>query len=195
VAKPDEIFSILRERLGEAVLETHAEARDPYVVFDPKAIEGLARFARDDPRLRFDLLSLISTVDYPSVLPPLGPPEGTVPPPLGPPEGTKPPPINPPGGTPGGMIEVVYFLDSTVHRHRLIAKARLDREDPRIRTVEDIWKAADWHEREAWDLMGVVFEGHHNLVRILCAEDWEGHPLRKDYVIPEEYHGIKNIVY
>ena len=173
VAKPEEIFNILRERLGEAILETHPEARDPYVVFDPKAIEPLARLARDDPRLRFDLLSLISTVDFPAA------------------------PASADGKTPArpGTIEVVYFLDSTVHRHRLFAKARLVRENPRIRTVEDIWKAADWHEREAWDLMGVVFEGHHNLVRILCAEDWEGHPLRKDYVIPEEYHGIKNIVY
>ena len=51
------------------------------------------------------------------------------------------------------------------------------------------------HERETFDLMGVIFEGHHNLVRILCAEDWEGHPLRKDYVIPDTYRGLKNVVY
>jgi NADH-quinone oxidoreductase subunit C len=171
--KADEIFRILKERLGAAILDEHPEGPEPWLAFDPASIEALARFARDDPRLRFDLLSLVSTVDWP---PAAASADGKVP--------ARP-----------GSIEVVYLLDSTVHRHRLMAKARLDRDRPRIRTVEDIWPAADWHEREAWDLMGVVFEGHHNLVRILCAEDWEGHPLRKDYVIPGEYHGIKNVIY
>jgi len=93
------------------------------------------------------------------------------------------------------VIEVVYMLDSTSHKHRLVLKAPLSRKEPEIPTVENVWRTADWHEREAYDLLGVRFRGHHNLVRILCAEDWEGHPLRKDYVIPEEYHGIKNVVY
>jgi NADH-quinone oxidoreductase subunit C len=94
-----------------------------------------------------------------------------------------------------GVIEVLYFLDSTEHTHRLVFKVALPRANPRIPTVEDVWRTADWHERETFDLLGVRFVGHHNLVRILCAEDWVGHPLRKDYVIPDEYHGIKNIVY
>jgi len=93
------------------------------------------------------------------------------------------------------VIEVIYCLDSTAHRHRLIFKVRLPREAPRVKTVEKVWRTADWHERETYDLLGVVFEGHHNLVRILCAEDWEGHPLRKDYVMPETYRGIRNVVY
>jgi len=93
------------------------------------------------------------------------------------------------------VIEVIYCLDSTVHRHRLIVKVALPREDPRVRTVENVWRTADWHERETYDLLGVTFEGHHNLVRILCAEDWVGHPLRRDYVMPETYRGIKNVVY
>jgi len=91
-------------------------------------------------------------------------------------------------------IEVVYCLDSTAHNHWLVLKVSLPRQDPRVRTVENIWRTADWHERETYDLVGVVFEGHHNLVRILCPEDWEGHPLRKDYVMPESYRGIKNVV-
>ncbi len=94
-----------------------------------------------------------------------------------------------------GMIEVVYCLDSTNLKHRLIVKALVPRDNPRIRTLEGVWKTADWHERETFDLMGVIFVGHHNLVRILCAEDWEGHPLRKDYVIPDTYRGLKNVVY
>jgi NADH-quinone oxidoreductase subunit C len=93
------------------------------------------------------------------------------------------------------VIEVVYCLDSTSLGHRLILKVELPRDEPTVATVESVWRTADWHERETFDLVGVDFAGHHNLVRILCAEDWEGHPLRKDYVIPETYHGIKNVIY
>lgn len=92
------------------------------------------------------------------------------------------------------VIEVIYCVESTAHKSSLIFKARLPRDDPRVHTVEGVWRAADWHERETYDLVGVIFEGHHNLVRILCAEDWEGHPLRKDYVIPERVHGMKNVI-
>ena len=70
----------------------------------------------------------------------------------------------------------------------------LPRDTPTIDSITHLWGGADWHEREAWDLMGIVFTGHHNLVRILCAEDWEGHPLRKDYKSPDYYHGIRNNV-
>ena len=61
---------------------------------------------------------------------------------------------------------------------------------PEVSTVSNIWSTAEWHEREVFDLMGVSFVGHPDLRRILCAEDWEGHPLRKDYEMPDEYHGI-----
>lgn len=91
-----------------------------------------------------------------------------------------------------GEIEVIYAVESTAHGSSLIFKARLPRDDPRVRTVERVWPAADWHERETFDLVGVVFEGHHNLCRILCAEDWVGHPLRKDYAPPKSYRGIPN---
>tara|TARA_B100000678_G_scaffold210502_1_gene178028 strand:- start:1173 stop:1673 length:501 start_codon:yes stop_codon:yes gene_type:complete len=95
----------------------------------------------------------------------------------------------------GPEIEVVYHLDSTVNHHGLTIKVKLPRGDPRVASVEEIWRTADWHERETYDLVGVVFEGHHNLVRILCAEDWVGHPLRKDYEPPDSFHGIKNVIY
>ena len=95
----------------------------------------------------------------------------------------------------GPEIEVVYHLDSTVNRHGLTIKVKLPRSDPRVASVEEIWRTADWHERETYDLVGVVFEGHHNLVRILCADDWVGHPLRKDYEPPDSFHGIKNVIY
>ncbi|MFP4369427.1 MAG: NADH-quinone oxidoreductase subunit C [Candidatus Kapaibacterium sp.] len=86
---------------------------------------------------------------------------------------------------------VVYHLYSIKHKHRLTLKAKLDRDEPALPTVENIWKTANWHEREAWDMFGIKFEGHPNMIRILCPYDWEGFPLRKDYKEPDVYHGIK----
>jgi NADH-quinone oxidoreductase subunit C len=79
------------------------------------------------------------------------------------------------------------------NRHWVNLKADVDRVDPRIDSLEPLWKGADWHERECWDMFGVRFEGHPNLRRILCPEDWVGFPLRKDYQNPVEYHGIPGI--
>jgi len=87
-------------------------------------------------------------------------------------------------------VAVVYDLYSTRHDHWFAVKVYMDRESPRIASVMDLWPAADWHEREAFDMMGIVFEGHKDLRRILLPEDWVGYPLRKDYAFPREYHGI-----
>ena len=84
-------------------------------------------------------------------------------------------------------IEVVYVLYSMKHRHRYTLKCRLSREEPKVATVESVWAVANWHEREAFDMFGVVFEGHSDMRRILCPDDWEGYPLRKDYKAPESY--------
>lgn len=86
---------------------------------------------------------------------------------------------------------VVYHLYSFVFKHRIVIKVKLERDNPRVASVERLWRTADWHEREAYDMFGIIFEGHHNLIRILCPYDWEGYPLRKDYTQPDEYHGIK----
>jgi NADH-quinone oxidoreductase subunit C len=69
-------------------------------------------------------------------------------------------------------------------------RVETDRKAPSIPSVSSVWPAADWHEREAYDLMGIDFAGHPDQRRILCPDDWEGHPLRKDYDFPLEYHGI-----
>lgn len=90
-------------------------------------------------------------------------------------------------------LEVQVRLWSYAKRHWVNLKADVDRADPRIASLEPLWKAADWHERECYDMFGVVFEGHPNLARILCPEDWVGWPLRKDYEYPESYHGIPGI--
>jgi NADH-quinone oxidoreductase subunit C len=87
-------------------------------------------------------------------------------------------------------LQVVYHLYSYTHRHQAVLKVNLPREDPHIATVENVWKAANWFEREVFDLFGVQFDGHTDLRRILLPEDWVGFPLRKDYVEQEEYDGI-----
>jgi len=79
------------------------------------------------------------------------------------------------------VIEVVYHLFSYRHRHGLVLKVEADRASPQVPTVEGVWKAANWMEREVWDLYGVRFTGHPDLRRILLYEEFQGHPLRKDY--------------
>jgi len=88
------------------------------------------------------------------------------------------------------VIQVVYHLYSYEHRHGLVLKVDTPRDNASVPTVENVWKAANWLEREIYDLLGVFFEGHSDLRRLLMPEDWIGHPLRKDFVEPEEYHGI-----
>ena len=82
-------------------------------------------------------------------------------------------------------LDVVYHLFSFRHRHELLLKVRVPRDDPRVPSVTGIWQGADWHEREAYDLLGITFEGHPNLRRIMMTDDWVGHPLRKDYVFED----------
>jgi NADH-quinone oxidoreductase subunit C len=89
-----------------------------------------------------------------------------------------------------GVIEVVYHLFSYPHRHWIVLKVDVPRDAAVMPSVESVWKAANWHEREIFDLLGVTFEGHSDLRRLLMPEDWIGYPLRKDFVEPEEYHGI-----
>lgn len=86
-------------------------------------------------------------------------------------------------------FEVVYYLVSTLHKHKLVLKVRVDdRNAPQVPTISEIWPAADWQEREVFDLMGIKFQGHYNMRRILLPDDWEGYPLRKDYVAkPDRY--------
>ena len=87
-------------------------------------------------------------------------------------------------------IQVVLHLYSYIHREMVILKVDAGRDQPKVPSVETVWKAANWLEREIYDLLGVEFVGHSDLRRLLMPEDWVGHPLRKDVVEPEEYHGI-----
>ena len=79
---------------------------------------------------------------------------------------------------------VVYHLTSTKYRHVLVVKVKLDKADPAVDTVSDIWRTAEFHEREAYDLMGISFTGHPDLRRLFLSPDHVGYPLRKDYEDP-----------
>jgi NADH-quinone oxidoreductase subunit C len=80
-------------------------------------------------------------------------------------------------------FEVVYHLHSIEHNERVRLKCRLSGENPEIESVTSVWRSADWYEREVFDLFGIRFAGHPDLRRIMLPDDWEGHPLRKDYPI------------
>jgi len=81
-------------------------------------------------------------------------------------------------------LGVVYHLESTKHRHILVVHVKTENRTDKVNldTVSDIYPTAEFHEREAYDLMGIVFDGHPDLRRLFLTDDWEGHPLRKDYV-------------
>jgi NADH-quinone oxidoreductase subunit C len=170
-----EIIAVLETRFGNRIKSKNADAIDQFVVVDPADLVELCRFLRDDPRLLFDLLNCISGVDYLEIDPKKAPKAGFDP-----------------------HTEVIYHLSSFAKRHRFVVKLILPRwkddkpgQLPEVPSVTGLWRTADWHEREVYDLSGVYFTGHPDLTRILLAEDWDGHPLRKDYVYPLEYHGIR----
>jgi NADH-quinone oxidoreductase subunit C len=171
-----EIITVLEQQLGDRIKSKKLDAIDPFVVVDPADLLEVCRFLRDDPRLRFDLLNCISGVDY------LEP---------------DPKKVAKAGFEP--HTEVVYHLSSFAHPgQRFVLKLILPRwkddkpgQIPEVPSVTSLWPTADWHEREVYDLSGIWFEGHPDLRRILLAEDWVGHPLRKDYEFPLEYHGIR----
>ena len=91
----------------------------------------------------------------------------------------------------GGKLGVVYHLDSIALTHKITLKVQVTVDQPHVASVARVWHCADWHEREAFDLFGIVFDGHPDLRRILLPDDWEGHPLRKDYQVPTFYNGMK----
>lgn len=174
---PAEIAAALDQQFGPKIVAKKLDAAgfDPSVTVAAADLPDVARFLRDDPRLKFELLNDISGVDYLE------------------PDAKKAPKA---GFDP--HLEVVYHFQSVTHKHRFTVKVVLPRwkddkpgQLPEVPSLSALWPGADWHEREVYDLTGVWFTGHPNLTRILLAEDWVGHPLRKDYEFPLEYHGIR----
>jgi NADH-quinone oxidoreductase subunit C len=170
-----EIIAVLEQQFGSRIKAKKPEALDPYVVVEPRDLLEVCRFLRDDSQLSFTMLNCISGVDYLEPDPKKAPKAGFEP-----------------------HVEVVYHLQSFRHAHRFVLKILLPRwkdgqqgQLPEVPSVTPLWAAAEWHEREVYDLSGVWFTGHPDLHRILLSEDWVGHPLRKDYTFPLEYHGIR----
>ncbi|HEY7309360.1 MAG TPA: NADH-quinone oxidoreductase subunit C [Gemmataceae bacterium] len=192
-----DIAALLEQKFGPSIKSKNLTAIDPFVVVDAAAVLDVGRFLKQDDRLQFDLLNCISGVDYLEPDPKKAPKAGFDP-----------------------HLEVVYHLSSFRHRHRFVVKVILPRwkekktselpeatspkcyqpatslennpgELPEVPSVTSLWATANWHEREVYDLSGVWFTGHPELTRILLADDWVGHPLRKDYEYPLEYHGIR----
>lgn len=94
-------------------------------------------------------------------------------------------------GVEKGTFEIIYHIFSITKKLSSVLKVTLERnETVSIKSLTSIWKTANWHEREIFDLFGIDFEGHPDLRRILLPANWEGHPLRKDYKEQEYYHGI-----
>jgi NADH-quinone oxidoreductase subunit C len=90
-----------------------------------------------------------------------------------------------------GNLGVTYHLFSYAKRHKVNLKVIVPADIPGVKTVSEVWQAANWYEREAYDMIGIKFEGHKDLRRILLDDDWEGHPLRKDFQVPEFFHGMR----
>ncbi len=163
---PEAICDVLKTGFADAVRDVSLTSRRPFAVVAAERWPEVAKFLRDDGRMQFNMLESITSLDL----------------------------------LEDNKLAAIYdFFSVPVVgggkvcpklRHQFAVRVLVDREDPRIPTVSHLWPAADWHEREAFDVMGIVFEGHPNLERILLPEDWEGHPLRKDYEFPIEYHGI-----
>jgi len=90
-----------------------------------------------------------------------------------------------------GTLGVVYHLASMTHKHKIVLKAISPKDNPHVQSVSSVWGTANWHEREAFDMYGIAFDGHPDLRRILCPDDYPGYPLRKDFKVPEFYNGMK----
>lgn len=88
------------------------------------------------------------------------------------------------------LIESLFVVYSYELKHQLIVKVELNHKKPEVDTVSDIWKAANWYERESYDLLGINYKDHPDLRRLMMPHDWVGHPLLKDYKSPKKYHDM-----
>ena len=158
----EKIYSSLEKHIHpDAVQSLETSGLQPAIYLNPQYLKQVCYFLRDTEGYYFDFLADIAAVDY----------------------------------YPEPYFELVYHLTSIPYQQQLVLKVKLENdrsseELPTAPSVSEVWRTADWHEREAFDLMGIYFEGHPDLRRILMPDDWQGYPLRKDYQDPETYHGI-----
>ncbi len=178
------IHLLLQETLGDAVVAAQPEGIEPYLTIAAPRLAEVARLLREDPRLEFDLLMCLSGVDWDGYdaagkgksVAILGYQAD------GSPERSD--------RVATAELGVVYHLYSYRHRHKLTLHVRMPRDAAEVPTVSRVWPTAGWHEREVWDLLGIRFAGHSDLRRILLEESWVGHPLRKDYQMPDQWEEV-----
>ena len=158
-------FEAAYEAFDDAVLKVVVDRGELTLHIRREHIAAVAQVFRDDEALRFELLSSVSGVDYLAR-----------------------------EGKDGPRLHAVYHLTSMTYRRRVRLEVGVTDADPHIPSVTAVYPTADWQEREAWDLFGIVFDGHPALTRILMPDDWDGHPQRKDYPlggVPVEYKGAE----
>ena len=159
-----DIKNLLITKFGaDAVIDEQITGLQPALIINPDQIAEVCLELRDNELTYFDFLSCLTGVDY---------------------------------GVEENKFAVVYHLASIPFKTQLTLKVIKDHDRsssvlPSFKSVSAVWKTAEWHEREAFDLLGLFFDGNPDLRRILLPDDWEGYPLRKDYVAAEEYKGIK----
>ncbi len=172
---PEKICDLLKQRFAAGVLATAADDSHPHATVAASVWKEVALFLRDEPSMGFNLLRCITGLDLleDNKLAAVYDLHALRPP---------------------QSADALYTLEN-----EFAIRIEVDRDKPHIPSVADVWKAANWHEREAYDLLGIIFDDHPDSVtdhdglhptRILCPDDWVGYPLRKDYLFPMEYHGI-----
>jgi NADH-quinone oxidoreductase subunit C len=160
----EEIKLLLVQKLGDnIVLGEELAGLQPALLIAPDSIVDVCRELRDHPQTYFDFLANLSGVDY---------------------------------GAESRRFGVVYHLTSIPYQSTIVLKISKDNDRdenqlPVFPSVTSVYGAANWHEREAYDMLGIFFEGHPDLRRILLPDDWEGYPLRKDYKNAKFYKGIR----
>jgi len=160
----EEIRLLLAEKFGpDVIIGEETTGLQPALLIEPGCIADVCRELRNNPKTYFDFLSCLTGVDY---------------------------------GVEASRFGVVYHLASIPFQTQLTLKVSVENDRdlnnlPSFPSISSVYRTADWHEREAYDLVGIFFEGHPDLRRILLPDDWEGFPLRKDYKTAEYYKGIK----
>ncbi len=175
----EEIYNLLKQNFDDAIIGIDKDTpTEPIISVDPLQIHKVAKFLRENEELKFDSLMCLSGIDDAN--------------------GEKTKDEDGSEIIKGGTLSVYYNLHSVSLKHKITLKVSASREEPKVESVENVWKCANWHEREAFDLVGIIFLNHSDLRRILMPYDWDEfteeisrHPLRKDYKNPEFYQGMK----
>jgi NADH-quinone oxidoreductase subunit C len=170
----EEILDKLKTKFpkSEFILENELPV-EPFIVVDQLKLPEICEFLRDEELLLFDSLMNLSGIDDNNAVK------------VKDEEGNE--------KVEGRTLSVYYHLHSMKLDHKIVLKVSVPIEKPEVESVESVWKCADWHEREAYDMFGIIFLNHPNLTRILMPYDWEdgSYPLRKDFETPEFYNGMK----